>query len=782
MLSNSPEGTTPVFEWRLIHDGIGKTPNVRTNASSWIYKGDLWVSCGSGSGQGKSSEVWRFDMNKKIWSKVSVVGEPPSSRDGQSGTYIGEGKFVIFGGQGFAEPNKKLGRESDGMKTQTHWKRDVLNDLWLFDCEASKWTPIYPNGLSFPMGRRGHTAIYVNTVFGSHSLLNGNEDSHNHHGDFNHKSSLNSSKFESSVPENTLLVYGGAGIELSKYTEQLYNDVWLYSFEANTWRRYETKGIEPTPVTNHKAERIGDNMIVVGGITNIKPVTPSFTPSEPSNVSDFMIFNLATSTWSFAPLYDTFGKVIRINMHGFSLVPDTTIWTDVVPSNGHGHHHGSSKERLTAPLESQKLFIYGGKHIVDSKQASTTKTAKLAHDFDEPVLVLNFKDSTLIPLSVRDGSQPEARYSQLGFCGMTVETFQEIFAFNATERKDQAQPSRSGHHHASQLSQVATHHRNSSPNPYIPKDIPCEEIVMFIFGGCNEDSGGYCDPALFALVKKNIPMSSATHHQSSGMNNILPESNRPGSPDFFNDSLGSWSPGRSHSFGSTVIEDRQVDHSSTSIWINLQNKQNLANYSNDMPPIQSTKDPSNWEEMKLSLTPSHSERIFDVTKRQPSRQKLAASGQRNVLSRNSSRQLNNISTPPLLMLNDVDFAYRSVSSHNQGSPRSPWHLPSVDLNGPRPTTSSMRLSTTGFMENNFPSRASTAPERSSRLTSSCFSTYNKGLTGTSPPVGDVDPEILEEERKKRIQLIKSTLKPVVRSQTKINARESYHKLFPKPYG
>ncbi len=770
MISNSPESTTPVFEWRLIHDGVGKTPNVRTNASTWIYKGDLWVSCGSGSGQGKSSEIWKFDMNIKSWSRVVVMGESPSSRDGQSGTYIGNGKFIIFGGQGFAEPNKKLGKESEGMKTQTHFKRDVLNDLWIFDCESLKWTPVYPNGLSFPMGRRGHSAIYIKSL--PFDIQGGDDQQSDFHGRIQSnllvKPSANSDG--DAVPTNCLLVYGGAGIELSKYTEQLYNDVWLYMFDSNTWRRFDTKGVDPTPVTDHKVERVGDQMVVVGGITNVKSSALLGSDLSSLNTSDCMVLNLCTSAWSYIPLYDSFGRVIRINLHGFTLIQDTTIWSDTIQPSGHAHHHSAIKERLTAPLESQKLFIFGGKQVVDSKQASSNKTNKLRHEFEEPILVLNVKDGTLTPLTVRDGSPPESRYSHLGFCGMSIESVEEIIQYNAFEkRSDNSNPSNPKVPPNHQTIQSVS---RASSNPFIPKEIPIEETVLFIFGGCDVENGGYCDPALFALVKKNVPFSMA--NQTSSGPPGSPEFNRPSSPELLMESFSSWSPGRSNSFGlGGGSVDRRDEQSGTSIWLNLQNKQALSNYHKNSPSTHMLRDPSNWEEMKLSLTPSHSERIFDAQKRLPSRQRFTTVELGK--SKSHTRETKTFSAPPLLMLNDVDFAYRSVVSHNQGSPRSPWHLPNVDLNGSHLSTTSSKMPQLNLTDR-VSGRASTAPARLSKLSSA----IHRGVE--SPNIGDIDPDILIDQKRKRIQTIKSTLQPVVRSQTKVDARESYQKLFPKPYG
>lgn len=833
------------YEWRQLHDGVGKTPNVRLNATSWHYKGQLWVACGAGSGQGKSSEVWKFELKSSSWSRVDVIGDSPTSREGHSGSYIGNGKFVLFGGQGFAEPNKKLGRESDGMKTQTHWKRDVFNDLWQFDCETLKWTPIYPNGLSFPMGRRGHTSIYVDKIFGAQES-NGNDDQHdamsmatsamhsiapsgassvsashatqsvytsvhsnaksaggpNHHAHSHHDTA-------EAVPENSLVVFGGAGIELSKYTEQLYNDVWLYSFDSNLWTRYESRGIEPPPIAEHKVVKLGDLMIVVGGISAVKSNVASASTSLLDNInSDVFIFNLLTSTWSSVQMFDHMGRITRLNMHGFTLVPDTSIQID-----------GGSNQN---PLDSQRLIIYGGNQIVDSKLAATTKSTKTRSGFPEPVLILDLKDCTLTPLSVLIGDAPVNRYGHIGFAGIATEVLEEAanerlrslrkddtMARHASSHGHHNHGNHGGHHH--QMHKPKSSHSNRSNKKL---DVPQEEAILYMYGGCNTEYGGYCDPALYALVKRNgdPAVLYGTNAESFASNH---QSLRPSSPDFDagfdNNSIDSFPMTRQTSFLDEIHGD---DLQRPSIWVSLQNKQNLSNYNKTSTKRDYVREPSNWEEMKLSLTTSHSERILEsagMPRKSPSRQRnntaSTAHGSPELHGRSSgmpsqtglhspSKTSRMNGTAPLLMLNDVDFSYRNAGSHNQGSPRSPWHLPSVGLNGTRggtgrASTASLTTSNQFSWNNETANRPFTSDKASSgrdQLHSSQstgrhgkHSSQSLSLSRAQTPISDVNPEVLAEEKRKRIQAIKETLQPVIRSKTKVEARDTFHKLFPKPY-
>lgn len=204
---------------------------------------------------------------------------------------LGQGKFVIFGGQGFPAPNNKLGK-GESSRVQTYYKREVYNDLFQFDCETCTWTPIYPNGLNSPMGRRGHSAIYINRYhhgvqstpspvavappIGPGNTLHGHStNSVNSTSSQSHANSVNSSLAThgvangvkspaqrtnrdtqtaaidaSVIPPNSLLVFGGSGIELSKYTEQIYNDVWVFCLDTNSWSRHEASkaGVDPKPV------------------------------------------------------------------------------------------------------------------------------------------------------------------------------------------------------------------------------------------------------------------------------------------------------------------------------------------------------------------------------------------------------------------------------------------------------------------------------------------------------------------------------------------------------
>lgn len=809
----SSEETTR-YEWRLVHDGIGKIPNVRAKAGSFFYNNHLWIICGAGSGLGKTSEVWKFDLTNKIWSKPISQGDLPFGRDGQSGSYIGDGKFVIFGGQGFSEPNQKLGRESDSMKTKTYWKKEVFNDIWLYDCEANKWTPIYPDGLSFPMGRRGHSSIYLGKGFHNNTTLDsrnssrgrGNnpqthiEDDQTLHSARTHDTfakSLSSvtqqhngnsfAKIKSDhhqiqtslIPENSLVIFGGAGIELSKYTEQLYNDIWVFSFDKNTWSRCETKGIEPPGTTEHQVYRNGDTMIVFGGITGpatkIGSAPISFNPSTESNspISDIQIFNLSNCSWSMLQLFDNFGRMARINLFGFGYAAD--------------------------PKDPKKIYLFGGCEVVDGKFASSTKTTKYKKTYPNDVtLQLNFADNTLSPVYFQGGNHPSNRYNFINFSPLTY----------TDANKDQKDDKKSDSSTSSRAIRSSIHGQT---------EFSFEDNLMFIFGGCDIERGGYCDPQIYSLIKIRTSTASTVTGSLTGRSSAPSDWGREIQdqlPSIQQESTGILSeesvnqlPASFATFGKSIAwEEDEENFGKSSIWVNLQSKANMNSKNKQI------KDPSNWDEMRLSLTPSRSERVFDSqlthspsrpnTNNQDRRKSphplasapsmLEHSLPKSPSSPFQSQSLLRNSTSAPGLLNTAEFSVRSVNTFNRGSPYSPWHLPRVNTTTPGsrtlspnqslafPNASSWFEPSTQFTKNgqSFPASPGT-PSKSTRIRPKTPSLAETLAQSNSSK--DINLEALAEEKMKRIAGIKNAMRPIFKHQTKVEARETFQKIFPAKY-
>jgi len=268
----------------------------------------MYVICGSGAGIGRCSDVWKFALKEPNgWTKISAEkggehrGDHPSDRDGHTVNYIGDGKFLLFGGQGLAEANPKTDRPSDPVKSKTMMVRDAMNDMYIFDCETESWASQHVTGTLFPFCRRGHSAVYV----GDGALTRVNTTALNKRtGSGSRRGSRKKVSVESEgIPRKSLLVFGGAGTDAGKNTQQLYNDVWAFSLETSRWHRIWTKGATPRIMYDHKAEIIGETMIVVGGIWG--PVKTNILNAEEFTHNTIFSLNLKTLVWTPLEIFES---------------------------------------------------------------------------------------------------------------------------------------------------------------------------------------------------------------------------------------------------------------------------------------------------------------------------------------------------------------------------------------------------------------------------------------------------------------------------------------------
>ena len=200
-------------------------------------------------------------------------------------------------------------------------------------------------------------------------------------------------------------------------------------------------------------------MLVMGGITG----TPkSFQNQDFSNMSDAMLLNLKNLTWSYLKLWDRHGRPVRFNFHGFSM----------------------ASELPTSPTN---VFIFGGKEVVDSKVASSSKQNPPQPNVyaGYNTFTLNITDGVLTPLKLRDDSSAfmENRFGHMGVSAVSVEVIHQHFEAAAKQRKAEKQK---------------TQRRILDPLKLLPIKV---EPLLFTFGGSNIDRGGFCDPILYELVK-----------------------------------------------------------------------------------------------------------------------------------------------------------------------------------------------------------------------------------------------------------------------------------------
>jgi hypothetical protein len=447
----------------------------------------MWMIFGSGAGVGRSAEVWRFNLKTFKWTLETCFGEIPEGREGHTANYMGNGKVILFGGQGVPYSNEgKSEKITETLKIKTYFVREVYNNLYEFDCNTFTWRSFTVEGASIPLGRRGHISTicsisskhlineeagkYTRTAYSSHrgsssptARRNGN-DNGKHHG----RPHSNSESME-----KVFLIFGGAGVESSKYTEVLYSDVWAYCFSRGRWYKLNPKGITPQPICCHKAELIGEHtLVVVGGMVGMEP---HYRHLSYESTSDIMILNTHSMQWSYLNLMYPNMRPAKLSVHGHSVVAR---WQD-----------GSN----TAGI----LYIFGGKEVPDirggtiqhydsvSRRANTNQQRLKPYGW-----MVDLHTGIVTPLETVGKLLPDNRYGHIGACAYASElqAHDPIKLEDPTNAAAVPKP-----HHKSVMDRLKANAIREFDN--------YEEPVMYLYGGCYVANGGYCGHTVYQLIR-----------------------------------------------------------------------------------------------------------------------------------------------------------------------------------------------------------------------------------------------------------------------------------------
>jgi hypothetical protein len=524
------------FEWRQISK-IGKSPPIRTNTQCAHYKGHLWIFLGAGAGVGRSSEVWKFNIKLGTWNEVECKGDIPSARDGHSVTYVGNGKFILFGGQGEPYENEKSVKRSDTIAVKTVSIRELYNSMYQLDAETGIWSRFDEDG-AIPMGRRGHSMVFIQPTSKPKPVEI-----------VERKRPNRKVEIDLGIPEKTLILFGGAGIEASKYTEFLFNDLWCYQSDSNLWKRKLTSGCTPRPMFDHSAELFGDQMIVITGLTGSSAVSASKTISSLS-VPEILILNTKTLAWTGVDLYDNTGRVSKLRLYGFSICPDTL--------SGNGC-----------------LFVYGGREVVDAKTAAIEapnkkkgKKAGFAQSINGWRVDIN--RCTVSPMKSINGG-PRGRYGHVSTSTTPIEEwFREISPEKKKKNKDMFED--------------------------------YDDKLMFTFGGSYSESGGFCDPVVYQYLRTHKfiqPNGSENGDEYDDELASRPSSARSlksiKSVKSLNESSFRSGDNRRGSIGTYNAPQDDNDQ---------QNEERLTVWEKNASknPTSPARNPTNWNELKLALT------------------------------------------------------------------------------------------------------------------------------------------------------------------------------------
>lgn len=90
----------------------------RYDFGGFIYQNSLWIFGGLNKAQECLNDIWKFDINEKIWEKVEILDKAPSARYGFGYCTDINQNFWIYGGRPFN------------------------NELWRFNPSTLKWSQI----------------------------------------------------------------------------------------------------------------------------------------------------------------------------------------------------------------------------------------------------------------------------------------------------------------------------------------------------------------------------------------------------------------------------------------------------------------------------------------------------------------------------------------------------------------------------------------------------------------------------------------------------------------
>jgi len=183
-----------------------------------------------GSNEDPLSTVGIFDFVNSTWSALSCSGVPPPPRKEHTAVVYDDHMYV-FGGEG---------------------KSKVLNDLYslnLKEGEQHEWKLIVAEDGPIPSARAAHSAV----VIGNSMLIFGGYDAQ-------------SSFVQQWEGLRCNCEYDGEwGCMCDQKVNQVFDDLWEFSFESKTWKKEQRNGNWPCPRNNHIAFSHDQSMYILGG-------------------------------------------------------------------------------------------------------------------------------------------------------------------------------------------------------------------------------------------------------------------------------------------------------------------------------------------------------------------------------------------------------------------------------------------------------------------------------------------------------------------------------------
>ena len=276
----------------------------------------LLVACSGCAGTTstpRSTEPAAYSAPDSSWSNAHPMGSVPLPRDAHRMTYDStNGKVVLFGGKG----------------TRSHY----FNDTWTYTPATNTWNKLQPSGI-LPTGRFGGAMVYEPAA-------------------------------------RKLLVFGG----VLGTTGQPANDLWAYSFNANTWTRLHPPGAAP-PARVYPSmayDPATGKAILFGGWTGTSafadtwtydPATSTWrklhtTGSPHARWGASMVYDSATGKLIlFGGLFGSYDGSNRLN-DTWQYDPATNTWKNLAPAGQLPPARGYAS--MVYDSATGKVILYGG--------------------------------------------------------------------------------------------------------------------------------------------------------------------------------------------------------------------------------------------------------------------------------------------------------------------------------------------------------------------------------------------------------------------------------------
>mmetsp|Transcript_19719 Transcript_19719/g.59590 ORF Transcript_19719/g.59590 Transcript_19719/m.59590 type:complete len:540 (-) Transcript_19719:140-1759(-) len=202
-------------QWRKVISPKGPAP--RSSAQAVVHRGYMYVFGGevcspSGLNFRHHRDLWRLDLDSFAWEILTARGGP-SARSGHR-MAVWKNRLLVFGGFYSAARDTRY-----------------FSDVWEFDISELTWRQVTTAGVG-PRPRGGCQMV---------------------------------------VHDNTLLLYGGHCVEVSKdrtESETVFSDLWSLDLTTFQWERLKGAGPAPGPRASFNMAQHRHRAIIFGGITD----------------------------------------------------------------------------------------------------------------------------------------------------------------------------------------------------------------------------------------------------------------------------------------------------------------------------------------------------------------------------------------------------------------------------------------------------------------------------------------------------------------------------------